>query len=432
MKLKKVQVNAYGGINPSSPVILDFTQTNWWKVEGDFGTNKTSLIDAILTGLAQKSKDDKDRINIASGKIDINVTFVGSDRKEYEIRCSKSKLELRYSGGSIPEPVTMIRELIGPVGTTPMVVKEAKLSDIIKWLAAYSNKSAEQFEKEMLKFKEGIKDAEKSRADSNRSLKGLNEYLETEPMFTNWEESEKTYTKDVDVKKLSEELTEAGKKSDKYIRAEEKLKQLKDDKDDTAREIEDLRIKLAAKEKELLECNDAIEKGEKYLKDYKSDKTEYDAVRKRYDRAALDKADYDKWQEIKKKKKERDQFETASQLFDTVAKDLARDRKVKQSEILPDIKGVELVTDDVTEDGVMKKEGLYYQGKNVRQLSETEWWALVMQIWKKYKVRIIVIDNYQSLGSYGAELLGKLSKDGAYILTAEMNREQKTLEIYYE
>jgi thymidine kinase len=80
----------------------------------------------------------------------------------------------------------------------------------------------------------------------------------------------------------------------------------------------------------------------------------------------------------------------------------------------------------------MKKEGLYWNGKNVAQLSESQWWSIVLSIWRKYKVKIVVIDNFQSLGSSAVELLEKLSKDGAYILCAEMNREQKSLQINYE
>lgn len=425
MKLKKVEVNSFGGISPSSPIILDFTKANWWHAEGDFGTNKTSLIEALLTGLGQKSKEDNDKINLDTGKIDINVSFVGNDRREYEIRCTKSKFDLKYSGDSLPEPLTLVKELIGPVGTTPMVVKEAKLPEIIKWLASFSSKSAEEFDAEMLKFKEGIKDAEKSRADANRSLKGLNEYLGTEPMFTNWEDSEKAYKVKPSIDKIYEEQQEAGKKSDQLIRAKEKLKQKIERKEAIILQIQALR-------KELMEVGEAVATGSEFVEKNKDASKEYDEVSLRYKNSAKELTDYNRWQEIKRKKKERDEFETAAQLFDTMAKDLQKDRKIKQSEILPDIKGVELYTDDVFEDGVQIKEGLYYQNKNVRQLSETEWWALVLQIWKRYKVKVIVIDNYQSLGSYGAELLGKLAKDGAFILTAEMNRKTKTLQLYYD
>lgn len=106
--------------------------------------------------------------------------------------------------------------------------------------------------------------------------------------------------------------------------------------------------------------------------------------------------------------------------------------KELQAEILPDIKGVDMVMEDTHEDGVAVKEGLYWNGRNVAQMSETEWWDIVLMIWRKYKVKIIVIDNYSNLGSSAVEILEKLSKDGCYILAAEMNREQKTLQIDYK
>lgn len=425
MKLKKLEVRAYAGISPNSPVVIDFTQSNFVKASGDFGVGKTSLLDAMLTACGQLSKDDKDKINLESGKIDIDFEFVGNDRKNYQVRCTKSAFKLTCSGESVSEPIAMMRELLGGVGQTPMAIKEAKLKDIIKWLAGYSNKSAEEFDADMLKFKEGIKDAEKSRADANRSLKGLNEYLGTEEMFADWEDSEKKYKVKPNIEKLAEEQQEAGKKSDQLVRAVEKVKQKIERKISIEAQIAQLRVELS-------EVDTAITEGEKFVEKNKNAGKEYDEVSARYKNAAKDLADYNLWQEIKRKKKERDEFETAAQLFDTMAKDLQRDRKIKQSEILPDIKGVELVTDDVTEDGVFKREGLYYNGKNVHQISETEWWSLVMLIWRKYKVKVIVIDNMQSLGSKGVELLEKLSADGAYILAAEMNRETKTLEVSYE
>lgn len=432
MKLQKVEINSYAGISPDAPVILDFSQANWIKAIGDYGTGKSSLIDAILTGLGQKTKDDKDKINLDSNKIDIKHSFIGKDRRQYEVSVTKSKFDLRYSGESLPEPVSLIRELIGPVGTSPMIVKEAKLTDVIKWLSAYSNKSPEEFEKQMLKFKDGIKAAESSRAIANKSLKGLNEFLSTEPMYNEWEKSEKKYAKKPDLKELSDNLDTASKNSDKYLRAEEKMKRYQADLTTLDTDIADLELELEKKKKEKTELEVSIVTGEKFLKENKHFKKEFDEVKLKYDKAAEDIVDYNRWQEIKSKKKERDSFETAAQEFDATAKDLIQKRKEAQAEILPDIKGVELYVEDTHEDGIVKKEGLYYQGKNIRQLSETEFWGLVLQIWKKFKVKIIVIDNYGNLGSYAEELLTKLAKEGVYILTAEMDRKTKELTISYE
>lgn len=445
MKLKKLEVKAYAGINPASPVVIDFSESNFVKASGDNGAGKTSLLNALLTACGQLSKDDKNKINRESGKIDIDMDFVGNDRLTYHVRCTKSVFQLTYAGEAVPEPITKMKELLGVVGVSPMVIKDAKLTDIIKWLASYSNKNAEEFEKKILKFKDSIKEAETSRADANRSLKGLNEYLSNEQMYNDWEETEKKFKVKPDLDKISAELDIASKNSDKYLRADEKLKNLKtsrgalvDNITETEMDLKELRAKLIKAElelidrrKELEDHDEKISTGEQYLKDNKNLKSEYDKVKESYDNVAKDSIAYSKWLEIKKKSKERDEFETLAQGFDNKAKALVQKRKEAQAEILPDIKGVELYTEDTHEDGVMKKEGLYVDKKNTKQLSETEWYAFVMQIWKKFKVRIIVVDNMQSLGSKGVEMLEKLSADGAYILAAEMNRGQKELIIEY-
>jgi DNA repair exonuclease SbcCD ATPase subunit len=427
MKLKKLEVSSFAGINPESPVVIDFTNSKFVTVEGDMGVGKTSLLNALMVACGQLSKDSNDKsfVNNDTGKIDINFSFVGKDRMNYEVRCTKSSFQLTYEGTAVPEPITKMKELLGIVGVSPMEVKHKPLKEIVKWLASYSNKSPEEFEGQLLKCKNGIKLSRETRAAANKSAKALNEFLNEEPMFINWEESEKKYSKEINLKEISARLDLAGKKSDRLLQAESKLKQMKERKESIEEQIGRL-------VKEAEEINKSVEAGEKFVADNRTAKKEYDDVKKMYDSAAQDSINYNKWQEIKRKKKEKDEYETVSQQADAKEKEILQSLKELQAEILPDIKGVELVTEDTHEDGVMKKEGLYWNGKNVAQLSESQWWSIVLSIWRKYKVKIVVIDNFQSLGSSAVELLEKLSKDGAYILCAEMNREQKSLQINYE
>jgi DNA repair exonuclease SbcCD ATPase subunit len=434
MKLKKLEVTAFAGIDPQSAVVIDFSNSKFVVSEGDNGVGKTSLLNALLVACGQLShtgKEGKNFINQDSDKIDIKFDFVGKDRCNYSVACTKSQFKLTYDGNLVSEPITKMKELLGVVGVSPMEIKNAKVSEIVKWLASYTNKSAEDFEREMKKIKDSIKLAKDSRAAANKSLKSLNEYLENEPMAQNWEESEKKYAVEPDIKKLSAELKAAGDKSDKYLLAEERLKQHNSTRETIQSDIDRLRKELEEKEKKMEETDGLIVAAQKYLEDHKADKKNYDEVKKRYDNVALELADYNKWQEIKRKKAERDEFETLSQKADAKEKELSKKVTELHSEILPDIKGVELVTEDTYEDGKVKKEGLYWNGKNTAQLSESEFWALVMSIWRKYKVKVVVIDNFQSLGSMAVEILEKLVKDGAYVLAAEMHRETKELTINY-
>lgn len=428
MKLKKLEVKAFGGINPNSPVVIDFTDSKFVTAKGDNQVGKTSLLNALLVAcgaLSHTGKEGKNFINLDSDKIDINLDFIGKDRYAYNVRCTKSRFELTYEGEAIPEPITKMKELLGVVGISPMDIKTARASEIIKWLSSYTNVDVEDLEKKIFKFRTGAKEAAAARAQANRELKALNIFLAGEPMFNDWEGSEKKYVKAVDVNELSKQLKAAGDRSDKYILAEAKV---------TAHieRRQKIQAQIAELENELVMVEDNIKVGLDWIEKNKSSKTEYDTIKKQYDTAAADVVNFNRWQEIKRKAGERDEFETLSQSADAKEKDFLAKITALQTDILPDIKGVELVTEDTHEEGKVVKEGLYWNGKNSAQLSESEWWTLVMEIWKKYKVRVVVIDNMQSLGSMAVDILNKLVKDGAYVLAAEMDRETKSLTINYE
>lgn len=420
MKLLRLEINAFKNISPDAPVVVEFP-TKITKVKGDNGVGKTSFGEAVLVGLGALSKENKDFINKDSGKLDVGLSFEGKDKKEYYVKVTKSRFELKYKGESLPEPVAKMKELVGVPGVSPMELKSAPLKTIVKWLSTYTTKGAEEFEKRMSKLKEGIKLSKVSRADANRAAKGLREYLNSEELYLNWEKSEATYKNKVDIKFLSAQLDAAGKRSDNLIKAQEKLRQLKERDASICAQIEAL-------QNEQEEIRKSIKTGEKYVEDNKDAGKEYTEIKKQFDSVSHKAIAYEKWQDIKRKKSELDEFETLSQQADAKEKELLEEVKELQAEIIPDIKGVSLVLEDEYEDGkLLRKEGLYRGGVNVAQMSETEWWAICMEVWKKNKVKVVVIDNLQSLGTLAVENLTKLAKEGCYIFAAEMERGVKEL-----
>lgn len=173
MKLKQLEVNAFGGINPNSPVVIDFTKSKFVKADGDMGAGKTSLLNAMLVACGQITKD-KNFVNLETGKMDVNFDFVGNDRCNYNVRCTKSSFTLTYDGELVAEPITKMKELLGVVGVSPMQIKDAKLKDIVKWLSSYSTKSAEEFEKEMAKHKDNILHNKQGRKLTNHLRRLMN------------------------------------------------------------------------------------------------------------------------------------------------------------------------------------------------------------------------------------------------------------------
>lgn len=418
MKLKKLEVSSFAGISPASPIIIDFGESKFVKVSGENGRGKTSLLNALLVALGYLSKDNKDFVNRDSGKIDIDFEFVGNDRNTYRCRVTKSQFKLEYEGENLPEPITKIKELLGIPGVSPMEIKNKPLKEIVKWLAAYTRRGAEDYEKQLQKHKNAIKEAASTRAAANKQFKALQatigEYVEEIP----WKNNEAKYGAKKDIKALSERLDEAGKRSDRLIQAETKLKDLK-----------------ARKERlltELAEIEASITTGEAYVEKNKPAKAEYDAIRLEYNQAAEYSAKYEWWKSIKRQKGEMDEFETLAQRADASEKAAKEEVKELQAEIIPDVKGVELVLESEYENGkLVREEGFYVGENNAAQCSKGEWIRTIISILKKNKTKILVLDDFESLGSEGRELIQKLHNDGCYILCGEVQVDKKELTIEY-
>lgn len=436
MRLKEFKISAGGKFTPDSPIVIDFTKSKMIGATGDQETGKSTLLDLFLMACGQLGGEEviKALKNKHTGTIDVDFSFVGNDRADYEVRLTKSKIEVKREGEVKGSPKELLRQMLGVVGVSPMEIKNAPIEDIVKWLASYSTRSAEEFEKEMNKIKNGIKDAKKDRAAANNSTKGLRNFLKGEGIIDEtdefvekkWAENETKFKVKPDIDKLSGELKAAGGKSDKFIQFETKLISKKDRK----KQIED-QIKIF--QKELAEVDQNIKEGDAWIEKNKTAKKDYDDIKKRYDNVAKDAADYNKWEEVKKKKKEMDEFQDAATSADGKEKNYIKKQQELQWEVIPDIRGVEIVLEDTHEDeGEQKKAGFYYNGFNSRQLSASEWFGVVAQILKKNKIKIIIIDDISQLGSKFIEVLEKLVKDGCYVLYTEMARGQEQLEIEYK
>lgn len=436
MKLKEFKIN-HGGkfnIDTTGPFVCYF-DTKKVGLTGDEEAGKTtalSLFEVVVGQLGGEKALEALR-NKESGKIDLDLKFVGNDRAEYTVRVTNSQFIVARNGEEQKSPKEFLRQVFGVVGTSPMKIKDAPIEEIVRWLASYSTRGVDEFEKEMLKIKNNIKLAKKGRAEANKVVKAVREYLISEGyadesgqiIEKKWVDSEKRFAKKVDIKALSSKLDEIGKRSDRLIQAESKLKQLNERKESISEQISRL-------QKELDEVNKSIEAGEKYVAENKSVKKEYDEVKAQYDCAHESLVAYEKWQEIKRKVDELNEFETVSQKADGNEKALIKKQQELQWEVIPDIRGVEIVLEDTHEDeGEQKKAAFYYNGMTSRQLSASQWFGVVVQILKKNKVPVLLVDDISTLGSGFMKTLDSLVNAGTYVLYAEMKRGQTELTIEY-
>lgn len=419
MRLISYKLGAGGQFTPETSVFIQFEPKKAVKVAADNATGKTTLVDMLLLNLAAEGGDDliKRLVNKQTGKLEGELEFIGKDRLKYKTRITKSQFILEYEGENLPSPKEKTRELLGAVGVSPMEIKTAPIDTVVKWLAAYTTKGVEEYTRQLEKNKDGIKRFKDSRAAANKQCKAIKELISDHITEQAWKGNEAKFGRKIDIKELSAKLETARKKSDNYIKAETKLKEFK-----TRRE------QLMA---ELAEIEGKIEQAEDYIEKNKAAKTEYDQIKVQYESAAEQAAKHEWWKNIKAKKSEMDEYESIAQAADAAEKELLEERKALQAELIPDIKGLEILLDD--EEGKNgRKAGLYYNGFSLSQMSESEFWSLIMQIWRKNKVKIVVIDGFSNLGSAAVEMLDKLKKDGSYILYTEMKRGQEKISIELE
>lgn len=433
MKLKQFSITNGGKFTPETSVVVELKDEHVIAATGDEGCGKTTFVNILLATCGQLGGDQviSDLKNLETGKLEAGLTFVGNDRAEYEVRLTASRLVVRRDGTVMNEPKALLKQMLGIVGTSPMSIKNGDVEDIVKWLAQYSSKGIEEFAAAMKKIKNALKDCRKVRADANSAAKARwnllqdGGYMDKEKQLIEhtWTAAETKYAKQLDTTELSKRLTAAGKKSDALLQFKTRFEEKK--KEQTRLEQE-----IAALQEKLNVVNGEISEGEKWLEKHKDDSKEYDEVKKEYDNAANFAKEYEAWQTVKKHKAEFDEYETIAQRADSKEKALLKEQQELQWEIIPDIKGMELLLEDEPqEDGTIRKAGFYLDGKNSRQLSESQWLAAVIKILKKNKVKIFIIDGVANLGSKFLETLDGLKKAGHYVVYTEMVRTQETLEI---
>lgn len=419
MKLKLFKILEGGLYSGENPLEVDFTKSKKVGLTGDSGSGKTTgleLFKLVLGGVASEQVL-KDLVNKFSGRLDVEQTFTGKDRKNYVVKLTKSQFYVREEGSTndVPQPKSFIEENLGTVAADPMRYKNADVEKLIKWLAGFSDLGEEGFEKEYKKQKEAVKEGESGRAAANKEAKARRTMLADAGYMNDsgdlieakWTAAEKKYSKKLDVKALSGKLDEAGKKSDNLLKAETKLKELKTREQQLLAELADVQA--------------AVAKGEKYIDENKGAKKEYDEIKSQYDTAASFAAEYEAFQTSRRQLTEMYEYEQVAQRADAAVQAAEKKKKEILWNVIPDARGIEIELEDTP----TRKAGFYVNGFNSRQLAATEYLVAVVKILRKLGCKILVLDDLATYGTDFLKQLDQLANDGWFILTAEMRRNQE-------
>lgn len=438
--LEEFYANSFMLVEKSRPVIIDFTarkkNQNFIEFVGDQATGKSSRLMGILYAMgARFGVEKKFLVNETDKAIDEGLKFKWNG-KSYHVIVSTSRVEVKvYSEKSDKwtkideEPMTFLKEVFGPVSMSPFEVKSMKGKKQIEYFQTVFG-SGEDASKKMIKLEKEYDEKFAERRDINRDTKLLTGSLEVEPLYQNREASEKKFAKPVSADKEKKAYEAVKQKNADYEKYAQVWGQLTEQQVDNKMLIDDLRKKLTAAEETEKELAERIEKGEKWLKENKAIVKEYETAEKEWLNLSKTLADYEKWKDLLKKEAQLTEKQEES-LTLTGDLDALNEKILKLTkECLPKVEGLEIKV-AVGLDKTNQEEGVFYKGKSISILSESEYVELWCLIYDAAGVNVIVLENLTSMGSDTVATLNALAKGGAQIFASRVDRQQKDVKVVF-
>lgn len=440
LELEEFSASSFMGISNDSTVLIDFTQRrkgqNITEFIGDGHTGKSSRLYGILYAMgARFNLEKKQLINLIDGKLEEGLKFKWNGIR-YHVIVTTSRVEVKkYNEGADKwtkiddEPMTFLREVFGPVGLSPFEVRNLKGSKQIEYFQSMFG-SGDDASKQMQKLEADYDLKFGSRRDINRDAKQLSSALEIEPLYQNREESEKKFSKVVSAEKEQRNYKEKEKNNADYERYKANLDLLKAGLSGTQKTIERLKMELVAAEAEEKETAERILKGNKWMEDNKNVAKEYETAKKEWVALSQTLADQEKWKDILRREKifneKTDQSTTLTAELDEINEKILKLTK----KFIPKVEGLEIkVAVGIDKNG--KEEGVFYQGKSISILSESEYVELWCLIFDAAGMNVIVVENLSSMGSDAVKTLNLLAKNGAQIFATKVDRAQKEVKVVF-
>jgi len=438
--LEEFYASSFMQIEKSKPCVIDFTarkkNQNFIEFVGDQATGKSSRLMGILYAMgARFGVEKKFLINETDKAIDEGLKFKWNG-KSYHVIVSTSRVEVKvYSEKSDKwtkideEPMTFLKEVFGPVSLSPFEVRTMKGKKQIEYFQTVFG-SGEDASKKMQKLEKEYDEKFAERRDINRDAKLLTGALEVEPLYQNREASEKRFAKPISADKEKKAYDEKQKANADYDRYKTNLAMMKVDLEEKQGYIETLKQKLAEAEQHEKEISERIKKGDKWMEDNKTIPADFEKANKEWLNLSKNLADYDKWKDILKKEASLTEKQEES-LTLTGDLDALNEKILKLTkECIPAVEGLEIKV-AVGLDKTNQEEGVFYKGKSISILSESEYVELWCLIYDAAGVNVIVLENLTSMGSDTVATLNALAKGGAQIFASRVDRQQKDVKVVF-
>lgn len=487
MKLVKLMPEYFAGITPDLDLVIDMSgRLPVVGFTGDNGVCKTSMLEFLqfILGGDEVRNSVNSQFNEKKGEVvfddpESNVSYVA--------RCTKTGFNLtEITKNEAGEPVATkkltspketLKKLIGPVGVSPMFLKDQKPAEQIKWVRSLFTLTEAQVKDEE-KIKNGLKEAKRDRAAVNKEIAQLTNYLTstpyfrfdplekhvvTTPVFGQEKIAHEQDNAEVE-EKAKEKFSIATQRRNEHATGVERLKTLNESLEKNKIQIQGIeeQIKLLTEQLQgLNETNksleESIEIGNKFVEERANSNAEYDAA-------------YQELMGFNQYRQQKEFLETIEKQYvilgqkeDYKIQVEARIDEYKKAANLfvkaytPDIEGIEICVPTVvdlkeelkdykeanphaTAEQIEKfimdledetREGIYYNKKPLLELNESALWDVCMQLWKVQGVSIILVENITSLGSNAIDRLNWFVEKGGTIFYSKMVLGRKQMKVSF-
>lgn len=493
LRLVELQPTNFAGINNANPedqsLVITFPlDKNAMIIEGDQGTKKTSLLEALkfmFTGDAPENA-----INSITKDKNVRGIYVSPDgNTKYIIKATRtgfsiSKEELKdgtVEKSIVTSPKNWLRDKIGNVGIDPSFLKRMKPEDQIEWIRELV-KLDDTKKKEEKDIRLAIKSAYDKRKNVNKEIRSKKTFLTGSGYFRvdrlDKKKIVKTEKLDLDKNKYQVSIDDKQKDiSDKFDTAlklknnfdqltiqldgptglKQQMVGLNDKEREINAQIKKLQDELIEIDSLKVKGKEAIANTEEQLLKLSGAHEYLDTARKEMDDIRMYIIEKTNFEGIEKTQQDYVQLLSSWEEFDKLISEKDDELRKFILTITPNIPGIEICipqdvnvedelaafkdeNEEATPEQIAAKEkelndknrsGIYYQGHPLLELCESELWGFCTLVWEIQQVPVIFIENVSSLGSDAIATLNRFMSNGGQVYATKMNRELKKMTISF-
>lgn len=475
------KAESFAGImheDASAVILMDHEDGgNIVRFSGDQGVGKTSHLNAIKALLGGEMPANA--VNSKSKRVAATLKFKDSAGRIITSSATKSGFTVNVEQDGAKDKVGSargyIQKLIGPLGVSPMILKEKDGAAQVKFVRDMANLNAEALQLEQ-ELKTKYKNDFEARRNAKREVKNVQARLSGSP-FHSYDKPHDVFTPTAEYDRVMSEFNSGAGNQEliqkRFNEANEKVKNLAlynetlagykkqrtAKNDELARkqaEIARLTREADALVEEIEKIDVSIEKGEKMIDDSAAAPEEFRVAnealmglnnfltyKQQADASAELAKDYDEktdiWKNLDAKitaweQKKLEFIKMITPDIPGVEVRLKRDINVnEEAEIYRELNPgatLEDINEYVNNLKVDNEDGLFYKGRSVDQLCESELWELCLEMWRHMGVKVVFIENINALGSEAVDRLNVFAKYGK-VFCSEMDRTEKELKVSF-